>query len=307
MTLVRGLLDNLPLRIASLALAVLLWFVIAGEKTSEMGLSVPVELQNFPQSLELTGEPVNAVEVRLRATPGVIQRLGPGDISAQLDLAGMGEGERIVHLAENNIRVPFGVKVVKISPTIITLNLERTLQKVVPIRPRLLGRPATGHEVSEVLSEPPQVKISGPKSRVQEVESAFTEPVSVESAEADVVDDVNLGLEDPLLRIQGTPRVRVTARVRELREKRSFEGLSVSVRGGAAAIAPRRVRVVLEGPADSLKRVRPEDVRPYVDVSVPATGAMMPLAVELLPGQAGVTVHHSEPAEVVVRVTKKGS
>ncbi len=307
MTLVRGLLENLPLRIASLALAVLLWFVIAGEKTSEMGLAVPVELQTFPQSLELTGEPVNAVEVRLRATPGVIQRLGPGDISAQLDLAGMGEGERIVHLAENNIRVPFGVKVVKISPTIITLNLERTLQKVVPIRPRLLGRPATGHEVSEVLSDPPEVKISGPKSRVQEVESAFTEPVSVESAEADVVDDVNLGLEDPLLRIQGTPRVRVTARVRELREKRSFDGLSVGVRGGTATIAPRRVRVVLEGPADALKRVRPEDVRPYVDVSGPATGERIPLAVELLPGQAGVTVHHSEPAELVVRVTKKGS
>ena len=38
--------DNL--RLTSLALAVGLWFVIAGEKTSERGLSVPVELQNFP-------------------------------------------------------------------------------------------------------------------------------------------------------------------------------------------------------------------------------------------------------------------
>ena len=58
-------LDNLPLKLASLALAVLLWFVIAGEKTSEMGLSVPVELQNFPKDLELTGDPVDTVEVRL--------------------------------------------------------------------------------------------------------------------------------------------------------------------------------------------------------------------------------------------------
>ena len=307
MTLVRGLLDNLPLRAASLALAALLWFVIAGEKTSEMGLSVPVELQNFPQSLELTGEPVNAVEVRLRATPGVIQRLGPGDVSAQLDLAGVGEGERILHVAENNIRVPFGVKVVKINPAIITLNLERTLQKVVPIRPRLLGRPSPGHEVFEILSDPPEVKIAGPKSRVQEVESAFTEPVSVESAEADVVDDVNLGLEDPLLRIQGTPRVRVTARVRDLREKRSFDGLTVAVRGGAASVTPRHVRVVLEGPAELLRRVQAADVRPYVDVTHPPGGDRMPLAVELLPGRAGVTVHHSEPADVAVRITKKGS
>ena len=79
----RLLVENLPLKIISLGLAVLLWYVIAGEKTSEMGVSVPVELQNFPRDLELTGEPVNEVEVRLRASPGIIQRLGPGDISAQ--------------------------------------------------------------------------------------------------------------------------------------------------------------------------------------------------------------------------------
>ena len=38
--------------------------------------------------------------------------------------------------------MPFGVKVVKISPAILTMNLEQTLQKMVPVRPRLLGRPA---------------------------------------------------------------------------------------------------------------------------------------------------------------------
>ena len=44
----RCLLENLPLKLVSLALAALLWFVIAGEKTLGVGLSVPVELQNFP-------------------------------------------------------------------------------------------------------------------------------------------------------------------------------------------------------------------------------------------------------------------
>ena len=43
--------ENLALKAVSLGLAVLLWFVIAGEKTSEMGLQAPVELQNFPPEL----------------------------------------------------------------------------------------------------------------------------------------------------------------------------------------------------------------------------------------------------------------
>jgi len=207
------LLRNMPLKLVSLALATLLWFVIAGEKTSEMGLSVPVELKNFPKDLELTGDAVNAVDVRLRASPSIIQSLGPQEVSAHVDLTGVREGEHIVNLTAESIRIPFGVKVVRINPSTLTLTLERTVQKVVPVRPRLLGRPAPGHEVAEVTSSPAEVRVAGPKSRVQEVEGAFTEPVSVEAAAADVVENVNLGVDDPLLRIQGSPRVRVTARI----------------------------------------------------------------------------------------------
>jgi YbbR domain-containing protein len=205
--------QNLPLKLVSLALATVLWFVIAGEKTSEMGLSVPVELKNFPKDLELTGDAVNAVEVRLRASPSIIQSLGPQEVSAHVDLTGVVEGEHIVNLTADSIRIPFGVKVVRINPSTLTLNLERTVQKVVPVRARLLGRPAPGYEVAEVTINPPEVRVAGPKSRIQEVEGAFTEPVSVEAAQATVVDTVNLGVEDPLLRIQGNPRVRVTARI----------------------------------------------------------------------------------------------
>lgn len=294
-------LDNFPLKLVSLVLAVLLWFVIAGEKTSEMGLSVPVELQNFPKDLELTGDPVDTVEVRLRASPGIIQRLTPGDVSAHIDLVDAREGERIVHLTPDSVRVPFGVTVVKISPSIITLNLERTLQKTVPVRPRLLGRPAPGYEVGEMTTEPAEVRISGPKSRVQEVESAYTEPVSVEGAEADVVDHVNIGLEDPLLRIQGNPRVRVTARVREVEHTRTFPGLPVEVRRGSFAARPPRVSVVLAGPASVLDQADSTAIHAYVDAGqVDETGTAH-VAVELAPGLTGVEIRETQPAEVALR------
>ena len=296
-----SVLGNLPLKVVSLVLAALLWFVIAGEKTSEMGLSAPVELQNFPKDLELTGDPVNAVEVRLRASPGIIQRLTPGDVSAHVDLVDAREGERIVHLTADAVRVPFGVTVVKISPSIITLNLERTLLKTVPVRPRLLGRPAPGYEVAEVTAEPAEARIAGPKSRVQEVESAFTEPVSVDDAETDVVEHVNIGLEDPLLRIQGSPRVRVTVRIREVAQTRSLEGLPVEVRGGDFAVRPSRVTVVLAGPASVLASVESAAIRPYVDASRVGGADAAPVAVELAPGLAGVEVRETRPSVVSLR------
>jgi hypothetical protein len=302
----RSLFDNLGLKAISLVLAALTWFVIAGEKTSERGLSVPVELQNLPKDLELTGGVVTNVEVRLRASPGIIQGLGPRDLSAVVNLEGASEGERIVHLSPDTIRAPFGVKVVKVTPSILTLNFERTREKDVPVRPRVQGRPAPGHEVAELTSEPARVRITGPKSRVEDVESAYTEPVSLEGARDTVVDTVNIGLEDPVLRLTGSARVRVTARIREAQAERTLEGLAVEVRGGAAQVRPARVKVKVAGPAPLLHGLDPAGVRPYVTITRDRLDRV-PVAVELAGGLTGVRVVATEPAEVSLRGARKAN
>jgi YbbR domain-containing protein len=291
--------DNFPVKLASLALATLLWFVIAGEKSSERGVAAPVELQNFPKDLELTGDLESSIEVRLRASPSIIQQLGPGQISAQIDLKGATEGEHIVHLTESAIRVPFGVTVVRIKPAIIVLNFERTLVKAVPVRPRIAGHAAPGYELDKVDASPPQVNIAGPKSRVLAVESAFTEPVSIEGAARTVSALVNLGLDSPVLRIQGEPQVTVTARIREVLDRRTFT-LPLSVRDGAGQVRPASADVTLAGPASTLQRLTPADVRPYVRASGESAGPL-PVAVEIAPGFSGVAVDKVVPPQASLR------
>ena len=297
--------ENLGLKLLSLVLAIVVWFAIAGETASEMGLRVPLELQNVPRDLELMGDAVDVVEVRVRATAGIIHALNPGDVAAQIDLAGSVEGERIVHLTTDSIRVPFGVKIVKIAPAMLTLRLERTLQKMVPVRPRLVGGPAAGYEVAEIASEPPEVRVSGPKSRVDEVASAFTEPLALDGARDNISDVVRIGLQDPLLRIQGSSEVRVTARIREVHEQRTLSGVVVEARGGAARFRPGAVQVVLEGPAAALRRLAPQDVKAYVDLAAPATGERRPVSVEIGPGFTGVTLQEARPAEVAVQEARR--
>lgn len=298
--------DNLGLKAASLGLAALLWYVIAGQKTSEMGLTVPVELQNFPHDLELTGEAVNVVEVRLRASPGIIQRIGPGDVTARVDLAGMGEGEHIVHFTAESIRAPRGVAVVRVNPSSIALNFERTLHKTVPVRPRLTGRPALGFEVTEVASDPPEVRLAGPKSRVQEIESVFTEPISVEGARAPVSEQVDVGLDDPLLRVVGSATVVVRAQVREVMQTRLFEDVDVAVRGGAAQPRPGRVDVTLAGPGSALQQAQRSQVRAYVDLGAARAGTA-PVAVDLEGAPSGLSVKEVSPARVAVQSSRRAT
>jgi YbbR domain-containing protein len=305
---VNALRGDTPLRIASLVLAVGLWFGIAGRQTAERGIVVPVELRNVPRDLELTGDAVNTVDVRVRASPGLVNSLQPGAVRATIDLAGAHEGERIVQLSSDEIEAPQGFRVVKITPSLLTLNLERTLRKTIPVRPRLIGRPAPGFEVSEVTSDPVEVKVAGPRSRLQEIESAFTEPVSVEGASSGTTELVNVGLEDPLLRLEGGSRVRVTAAVREARETRAFEGLPIVARGRPARLEPSRVTVTVTGPASLVRALDPGALLPYV--GLPSAGTVsprVPVSVEIAPGHAGISVLETQPAQVSVRVLRERS
>jgi YbbR domain-containing protein len=295
--------DNL-LRITSLALAVVLWIVIAGGDTVERGLSVPVELRNFPSDLEITGDLVNSVDVRLRASPGLVESLDPNQVLARIDLAGAKEGEKIIQLTADNIEVPFGFRIVKITPSFLTFNLERAESKRVPVRVRIFGTPAPGYEIADYVADPPEVTVAGPRSRVQEIESAFTEPVSVDGADMDLEKSVDVIPEDPLLHLEGgETEVRVVVSVRETRGRRAFEGLPVTVRGQPAELVPSAVRVEVSGPERVLGALAPADLRPYVNVPPEHDGVRpLPVAVEVASGHTGVSVVRTEPAELKARL-----
>ena len=289
---------HLGLKLVSLGLAILLWYVVAGEKTSEIGLTVPVELQNLSKDLEVVGEPIDKVEVRLRATPAILRRIDPQDVSVRVDLAGVAEGEHYFHLTEQTLRRPFGVSVVRLNPASLTLDLERTLVRDLPIRARVVGTPAPGFEVAEVTTQPAKVRVAGPRSRVQALASVYTEAVSVEQARANVSSSVNVGIGDPLVRIQGDPRVRVTAHVRECQDTRLFSDVAVLVREGRARLRPASVSIVVAGQRSLLAQMTAAALRPYVDLGLQQAGTSRPVRVEVAPGFAAVEVRRVEPAEV---------
>ncbi|HXK09891.1 MAG TPA: CdaR family protein [Vicinamibacteria bacterium] len=298
---------NASLRLASLLLAAGLWFVIAGRQTAERGVTVPVEFRNVPHDLETTGDAVNTVDVRVRASPGLIDSLDVGKLLATVDLAGASEGERIVQLTPVMIQVPYGFRVIKITPSLLTLNLERTQRKAVPVRPRLIGRPAPGFEVAEIVSAPAEVRLAGPRSRVQEIESAFTEPVSIEGLDRTRTGLVNVGLEDPLLRLEEGSRVAVTVNVREARETRTFEGLPVVAQGRPVRLDPPRVAVTVSGPASRIRALEASHLT--ARVSLPDSGPLpsrLPVAVDVASGHVGVSVVETRPAEVSVRRRRSG-
>src|SRR4029453_7504824 len=133
---------HLGLKMLAIALATLLWLTVAGEHVVERSLRVPLEFRNIPAALEITGDPPGSVEVRLRGPSAVLGRLDPGEVVAGLDLSGRRPGSGFFHLRNDEVGVPFGVEVAQVVPSTVSLELEKSATRVVPVNPVVQGVPA---------------------------------------------------------------------------------------------------------------------------------------------------------------------
>jgi YbbR domain-containing protein len=201
---------RLGLKLVSLVLATLLWIVVAGEQVVERALRIPLEFLNQPASLELVGEPPTVVDVRVRGSSGVLSRIAPGELVAVLDVRAARPGQRLFHLSGSDVRAPFGVEVVQVTPSSLSMTFEPSAQKTVPITVSVEGQPASGFAVGTVTAVPNTATVIGPASVVETLIEAITEPVSVAGASSEVVETVNAGVADPLARLRTPVSVRVT-------------------------------------------------------------------------------------------------
>src|SRR5262245_14898404 len=113
--MLRHLFRNVGLKFLSICIAALLWLIVAGDRVVERALRVPVEYQNLPAGLEIVGDPVDTVEVRLRGSSGALARLAPSDTSAVVDLRNARPGRRLFHLTSAHVKVPYGMDVVQVA------------------------------------------------------------------------------------------------------------------------------------------------------------------------------------------------
>lgn len=192
---------NLGLKFLSTCIAAMLWLVIAGERVVERVLRAPVEFQNLPNGLELVGNLPDTVEVRLRGSSGALSRMGAGDLAAVLDLRTARPGRRLFHLAPSQVTVPYGINVVQVGPSTLTMEFEAAGVRTVPVEPDIEGRPDPGFEVTSVTSDPATVEVAGPESALKRLDAAVTEPVSVNGETRSVREVVTIGVQDASLRL----------------------------------------------------------------------------------------------------------
>jgi len=205
---------NLGLKTLALALAVALWWFVAGESKVQVGFIVPLEIRGVPPGLTITNKVERQVELRLAGPPSILGNLQQADVYAAVDLSSSKQGRQVFHLDERSIKVPSGIKVQRIYPNIIEVSLERLERRRVPV----VGRVGAGElrrRIEKVEVDPSSLEVEALPEEFSRIRSLTALVPAPNQAREDVVENVRVELREGHAKIVGNPDVRVTIHFRK--------------------------------------------------------------------------------------------
>lgn len=172
--MLKRLTHNLRLKLLALAIALVMWVFVVGQDKAEMTVEVPVEITGIPADMVVADDVVNKVYARISGPGTLVRRAAAQRMVQRVNLAGMGLGEHVFQIMPEDLRLPAGVSVIRVSPARFIISLAAKVSRQVQVRPALKGDLAEGYEVAEISLSPLKVTVSGTQKDVDNVDWIWT-------------------------------------------------------------------------------------------------------------------------------------
>jgi YbbR domain-containing protein len=204
-------------KLASLAIAMILWALVANEPELSTFATVGVEYKNLPEKIEISSDLVSSLRLELRGPSGALRGLGENGVRPEviLDMAGVEPGERTFEIGNGNVRLPRGVRLVAAQPPAVRFHFEQAATRTVPIQARFTDHKYDGFTLAQVSVVPQTAEITGPASHVSQVTSAEADAIDLAPHAGTFEYPVNAYLDDPQVRFVKVPHVTVTVTMKK--------------------------------------------------------------------------------------------
>ncbi|HXB68354.1 MAG TPA: CdaR family protein [Candidatus Acidoferrales bacterium] len=210
------LFENLAWKLLALAVAVVIWALVASEPELATFATVRLEYKNLPFELEISSDPVTSVVLELRGPSGELRGIGETLRPAVvLDMATVQPGQRTFMVGDGNVKLARGVSLVRSIPSEVRFNFEERGFRSVPVQVRFTGEGKSDYAIAHYVLTPNRVQVVGPKSRVARIVAAYTDPVDVSAVVGSSEFRVNAFVDDPFVRFAASPLVAVVVTMKK--------------------------------------------------------------------------------------------
>lgn len=286
----------------ALVVAVGLWLLVnMGERTSERTLRVRLEPENLPAGMLIVNPIPEYAEVRVSGSGLILSSIDQKNLHTTLDLSGTKPGVLTFTLDPKNFELPRKVEVTRITPSQVTFHLDALTKRALPVRLERSGEVAPGLRLKELSLVPEKIEVSGPRSRLDAMQSVFTAPLDLSRLQPGT-QQVDLGLTQPggLVQLK-TAEIRVRTVVEPVVVDRELRRVKLELRDAPRPLRarPDSITVVVRGPEIDLSSLELSLGAAFVDASQLEGQAPYRVKPQVtLP--AGMDLVRTEPAEVVL-------
>ena len=305
----RNRLNKVLSMLVSLALAFFLWLALAGQDTSTMDLTVPLELANLPDNLAIRTEIPGSVTVQVLANTAQGRFLADRKLHLWLNVASAREGSNTFQIFDDSLDLPRGVQLRKITPSIIEFEAVKMTDRVVPVKPVVSGRVNLAYRVKSLVIEPANVMLRGPQELLGDIEEIATLPIVLDELAQNQALTVNLATSDLSSSLEIFPKeIRAIISLEEIMEHKVFPDLPIEVdhkNGGSnssqVVVDPAKVSVSVSWPAVRMHTVAAGDIKAkvYVDDEKLRKAGVLTLQIVVVPPD-GTTVTAIDPPNATV-------
>jgi hypothetical protein len=292
------------LKLLSLIIGASLWYFVVGQDQVDMIVTIPLELHNLPADLVIANQYKKDIEVAIRGPRRVIREMRQQNISRPVDLSKAAPGAMVVKNDSDSIPFPQSITVQRVQPANITLLVDRLVHKDFTITPVTKGKPAAGFVVENVALNPPRITVTGPQTVLDRETALKTSSINLDALDRSTTFQVNLNLNEALLKILGETVIEANIVLKETMIKKTVRGIPINVRESNQVLKtiPTTVTVEADIP-EQIVQITPELstlFRAAVTIPPDKTAGEVPVQVNgiTLPGHAPIVIFKVTPDQV---------
>ena len=205
---------NLGTKVLAFAVATIVWMSVSLEPRMEAAVEAAVHYTNVSPGLELNPDQAERVTLIVGGPRSRMRQLPQAGLAVEVDLSQLSEpGERTFEVADSNLNMPEGVRLIRAVPSQLRLSLEARGEREVTVHAEFVGSPPGGRVLAAVTVQPARLRIAGPETRVSLVEGVTTDPIDLSQVSESGSFQTTAQLPDPYLRFLNGPTVTVRVEI----------------------------------------------------------------------------------------------
>ena len=184
-----------------LALVTGIWFGLSRGRETLKTIEIPLEYTDVQKDFEIIESSTNTVTLHLGGSGPLLKSLTPQQVKVLLKLDAASAGENIYTVSSENIILPPGVHLKKVEPSSVTLILDGTITRQVPIQLNWTGKLSDPLILSHAVLEPESITVKGPRKILKEITTLYTEKIPLDAIQASGSREVAVILQPSSLKV----------------------------------------------------------------------------------------------------------